>query len=36
MTGSSVPAKHLNVVQSGFKNYLKEMNSSVRKTELEK
>jgi hypothetical protein len=35
---SSVPTKHLNVVrpQSGFKNYLKEMNSSVRKTELEK
>jgi hypothetical protein len=38
MAGSSVPAEHLNVVtpQSGFKNYLKEMNSSVRKTELEK
>jgi hypothetical protein len=38
MAGSSVPTKHLNVVrpQSGFKNYLKEMYSSVRKTELEK
>ncbi|GAU36805.1 hypothetical protein TSUD_219080 [Trifolium subterraneum] len=38
MAGSSVSAEQLNVVrpQSGFKNYLKEMNSSVRRTELEK
>ncbi|CAJ2673956.1 unnamed protein product [Trifolium pratense] len=38
MAGSSVSAEQLNVVrpQSGFKSYLKEMNSSVRKTELEK